>query len=66
LEDFTLAIELKPDSAQAYMNRGIAFRAEKMIDDAGNDFKKFLEFSPKNTRASIQVKQWLKKQGIAF
>jgi Flp pilus assembly protein TadD len=39
-EDYSEAIRLKPDHADAYYNRGIARRNKSDVDGANNDFGK--------------------------
>ena len=46
IEDYTKAIELKPDYAKAYNNRGIAHKALKDYQKAIADYNKAIELKP--------------------
>jgi tetratricopeptide (TPR) repeat protein/uncharacterized membrane protein len=46
INDFSKAIELKPDYAMAYNNRGTIFLNENRKDEALNDFNKSIELEP--------------------
>jgi tetratricopeptide (TPR) repeat protein len=63
LEDFTLAIEIKPDFSIAYLNRGIAFRSDGKIEEAVIDFNKFLNLQNGKDSNTSQVRNWIKKLG---
>ena len=63
MNDFTLAIEINPELAQAYLNRGIAFRSDGKIEDAVADFNEFLRLHPHKDSTSNQIRNWIKKVG---
>ena len=44
--DYTKAIELNPDYAEAYNNRGVAYHLKKEYDSAIIDFSKAIELNP--------------------
>ncbi|MHC4201358.1 MAG: tetratricopeptide repeat protein [Planctomycetota bacterium] len=46
IDDFTKAIELHPDLAVAYNNRGMAYAMKRDIDRAMDDFERALELDP--------------------
>ena len=50
-EDFTAAINLKPDLADAYVNRSITYRYLNKRQEAYDDLSKALELEPLNTTA---------------
>jgi tetratricopeptide (TPR) repeat protein len=43
---YTKAIELKPDSAEAYEHRGVAYVPKKLYDQAIADFTKAIQLKP--------------------
>ena len=45
LLDYYMAIQLKPDYAEAYYYRGMVYKAEQKKDEAIADFKKVLELN---------------------
>jgi serine/threonine protein kinase len=47
IANYTKAIELKPDYADAYNNRGLAFYRKKDLDKAIADYSKAIELKPK-------------------
>jgi tetratricopeptide (TPR) repeat protein len=51
LEDLNKAIELKPDLADAYVERGIVFIQARRFDDALGDLNRAIELSPQNAKA---------------
>ena len=51
IEDYTKAIELKPDLAIAYNNRGNAYKGKGEFDVAIQDFNKAIELNPQFTIA---------------
>jgi len=51
IEDCNKAIELNPNSADAYNYRGIAYTDLKQYERAIEDFNKAMEFDPKNADA---------------
>jgi lipoprotein NlpI len=46
IEDYNEAIRLKPDSAQAYNNRGVVYRAKGTFDKAIADFDAAIHLNP--------------------
>ena len=48
---FTTAIKLKPDSAEAYINRGIAYYKKNDFDNAIKDFVKAIQLKPDSAEA---------------
>ena len=51
IADYNMAIELKPDYAQAYVNRGNAYRDKGVIDRAIADYSKAIELKPDYAQA---------------
>ena len=64
LEDYTLALEIEPDSPHALLNRGLILKANNQNAKARKDLEKFLEISPRGKLAS-SVRSWLKTQTSA-
>ena len=60
LDDYDRAIEIKPDLAEAYCNRGLLHYKQERLDLAEADFKKTLELSP-NTQASQVAGEMIEK-----
>ncbi len=50
-DEFTKAIELRPDDAKAYFNRGIHYAETGDLDRAMADFTKAIELKPDDPRA---------------
>lgn len=46
VKDYTTAVQLNPYSADAYRNRGIAYKKMGLIEEAGRDFKKAAGIQP--------------------
>ena len=51
LADYNKAIELDPDDAIVYNNRGLLYKAQKKEDLALADFNKAIELNPKYVTA---------------
>ncbi|MXV83975.1 tetratricopeptide repeat protein [Candidatus Poribacteria bacterium] len=51
ISHFTKAIKLKPDSAEAYINRGIAYYKKNDFDNAIKDFVKAIQLKPDSAEA---------------
>ena len=51
IEDFNKAIDLKPDYAKAYYNRGIAYGDKGDFDRAIEDFNKAIDLNPDYAKA---------------
>ncbi|HNW98060.1 MAG TPA: tetratricopeptide repeat protein [Bacteroidales bacterium] len=51
INSYTKAIEIKPDYAEAYNNRGNAYFQQKLYDKAMNDYVKAIELKPDYTEA---------------
>jgi tetratricopeptide (TPR) repeat protein len=51
LEDLNKTIELKPDVADAYIERGLVFTQSRRFDDAIGDLTRSIEIDPKNVKA---------------
>lgn len=51
IEDYSKAIELRPDCAEAYNNRGVAYVGKGEYDKAAEDYAKAIQLSPKYARA---------------
>jgi TPR repeat protein len=49
--DFSKAIELSKEYAEAFYNRGLVENAQRMFDAAISDFSKVIEIDPKNAEA---------------
>ena len=49
VKDYTKAIELDPNLAKGYKNRGIAFLHLREVDLAVADLSKVIQFSPKDS-----------------
>jgi tetratricopeptide (TPR) repeat protein len=49
--EYTKAIELNPNSAEAYNKRGVAYGKKGQYDQAISDFTKALEINPKDAEA---------------
>ncbi|MBL7766531.1 MAG: tetratricopeptide repeat protein [Chitinophagaceae bacterium] len=61
---FSIALELKPDYAEAYYNRGLCKEIQKKYPEAYDDYQQALSFIPEfqaATEASKRVKPFLKK-----
>lgn len=54
LADFTKALELKPDYANVWVNRGIVYQNRGQHDLALADFNKTLEFAPNDSFAYVR------------
>ena len=59
IKDYSKAIELNPISAEAYNNRGTAYRELKQWERAIEDYNKAIELNPNYTEA-----YW--NRGIAY
>ena len=46
IRDFTKAIELKPDDAEAHYNRGLAYDGKGDVESAIGDYTKATELKP--------------------
>jgi tetratricopeptide (TPR) repeat protein len=55
IKSFTLAINLNPDNALAYYNRGYAYMKTKQFEKAIPDLEKSLEMQPENYRAYLNL-----------
>ena len=53
IEHYTKAIELKPDYAEAYNNRGNAYLDMNKLDQAVQDYNKAIELEPDLAKAYI-------------
>lgn len=62
-EQFTTAIKLMPDYAQAYYNRGLAFEIDEVLDSAYTDYKKALAIQPALNEAAEGLER-LQKKGV--
>ncbi|HQV53226.1 MAG: tetratricopeptide repeat protein [Flavobacteriales bacterium] len=62
-EQFTMAIKLMPNYAQAYYNRGLAFEMDELLDSAYVDYKKALAIQPAFDSAAESLER-LQKKGI--
>jgi len=51
LDDLNKVIELKPELADAYIERGMVFTQARRFDDAIGDFNRVIELDPKNIKA---------------
>ena len=67
IADHTKAIELDPDDATAYNNRGVAYSTKKEYDRAIEDFNKAIELNPNDVDAYhnrgetwLQMGEWEK------
>jgi tetratricopeptide (TPR) repeat protein len=60
LEIFTLAVEIYPDSWEAYDNLGEVYRRQGKENDAVECFRKVLELDPGNQNARNRLKSLLK------
>ena len=50
IEDLNRAIEIKPDYAEAYNNRGIAYKGLGNYNQAIKDFDRAIEIKPNSCR----------------
>ncbi len=62
IENYTKRIELKPNDADAYNNRGIAYKNKGDYDRAIADFQKALEKAPNNKTAKDNLEIALQKR----
>ena len=62
IEDFTKAIEFKPDFATAYNNRGNAFNNKDELNRAIEDYNKALDLKPDFAEAYYNAWQRLQRQ----
>ncbi|NJR67154.1 MAG: tetratricopeptide repeat protein, partial [Leptolyngbyaceae cyanobacterium CRU_2_3] len=62
IADYTQAIKLKPDYANAYTTRGLVYREKGDKSNAIQDFKRALEFS-KDPTLQQMVEQNLRELG---
>jgi tetratricopeptide (TPR) repeat protein len=51
VDDLNKVIELKPDLAEAYIERGMVFSQVRRFDDAIGDLTRAIEIDPKNVKA---------------
>ena len=51
VEDLSKAIELKPDLADAYIERGEVYTQVRRLPDAIADFTRAIELAPQNPKA---------------
>ena len=51
LKDYSRAIELSPNNAAAYTNRGVAYRKEGKLDLAVKDYNKAIKLNPDDANA---------------
>ena len=51
LADYNKALEIKPDNAGAYVNRGLAYANQGELDQAIADFSKALDLDPQYANA---------------
>jgi tetratricopeptide (TPR) repeat protein len=66
LEDFTLALEIKSDLSQAYLNRALAFKSLDKFEEAAKDFIDYLFLVSEDAKYVKQIKAWLKKNDFPF
>lgn len=64
-EQFSKAISLHPTYAQAYVNRGLAFELENVLDSAFLDYRQALALNPDLVSASEGL-QRLENKGLRF
>jgi tetratricopeptide (TPR) repeat protein len=62
IKDYSKAIELKPDYAVAYNNRGNAYKNKGDIDLAIADYRKALQINPNYKLAQDSLNNALKKK----
>ncbi len=62
-EQFTMAIKLMPNYAQAYYNRGLAFEMDELLDSAYVDYKRALAIQPAFNAAAEGLER-LQMKGI--
>jgi lipoprotein NlpI len=63
IEDFTQAIQLKPDYDLLYYNRGVSYYFIKNLNLAKTDFKKYLNLTEdKSDTVMVKRKEWIYKQ----
>ena len=53
IQDYNRSIQIKPDLAEAYCNRGLAYAEKGQPDRAIQDCDKAIELNPKISRANI-------------
>jgi Flp pilus assembly protein TadD len=58
IADFTKAIELNPNDAAAYLNRGVAYSAHGNMVAAIADFRHCLKLQP-DVENRAQIEQWI-------
>ena len=63
IADYTKAIELKPDDAGAYNNRGNAKQTKGDLDGAIADYTKAIELKPDDAGAYCNRAAWRKAKG---
>ncbi|MEO0009418.1 MAG: tetratricopeptide repeat protein, partial [candidate division WOR-3 bacterium] len=51
IQDYSTAIELKPDDPKAYNNRGLAYYQKGELDTAIQDFSKAIKLKPDDPEA---------------
>ena len=61
VNDFSQAIQLSPNNANAYYARGIAYTAKGESQYAIADFKKAVELCGSNTQLCFNIKQALQQ-----
>ena len=61
--DFTEAIRLNPDSAEAYVNRGVTYAKKKEYDKAIADYTEAIRFKPDDAKAYVNRSLAYNKKG---
>jgi len=66
MNDYTKAIELKPDYAAPYNNRGVVYNDQRMFDKAITDYRQAIELAPNYADAYYNRANTLASQGLFF
>jgi tetratricopeptide (TPR) repeat protein len=64
ISDYDKAIQLKPDYADTYYDRGIAYFNKGETQKAIADFRKVLELSANDSALCLDTRQSLQKLGV--